>query len=170
MAEYTYPLNGGLPAKQTVVHDFSAGAQRSCGCPTPVCCPVLLQGPAGPQGETGPAGPAGPQGETGPAGPAGPQGETGPAGPAGPQGETGPAGPAGPQGETGPAGPAGPQGETGPAGPAGAQGETGPAGATPTFTVGTVTAGPTAQVTLTGTPPDYVLNFVLPDGTPAVTG
>ena len=53
-------------------------------------------------------------------------------------------------------GPAGPQGETGPAGP---QGE---AGATPTFTIGTVTAGETPEVTLTGTPPDYVLNFVLP--------
>ena len=33
-----------------------------------------LQGPTGPQGETGPAGPAGPQGETGPAGPQGPAG------------------------------------------------------------------------------------------------
>ncbi|MFA5562417.1 MAG: hypothetical protein WDA00_07265, partial [Eubacteriales bacterium] len=70
-------------------------------------------GPAGPQGEQGPAGPAGPQGEQGPAGPAGPQGDPGPAGPAGPQGEQGPAGPAGPQGEQGPAGPAGPQGEQG---------------------------------------------------------
>ena len=84
-------------------------------------------------------------------------------GPAGPQGETGPAGP---QGETGPAGaqgPAGPQGETGPAGPQGEPGET------PTFTIGTVTAGDTAAVTLTGTAPDYVLNFVLPTAAPAET-
>lgn len=36
--------------------------------------------PAGPQGDTGPAGPTGPQGETGAQGPAGPQGETGAAG------------------------------------------------------------------------------------------
>ncbi|MBQ9506645.1 MAG: collagen-like protein, partial [Clostridia bacterium] len=77
----------------------------------------------------------------------GPQGEQGPAGPQGEQG------PAGPQGEQGPEGP---QGETGPEGP---QGE---AGATPTFTIGTVTAGETPEVTLTGAAPDYVLNFVLP--------
>ena len=55
-----------------------------------------IQGPQGPQGETGPQGPQGPQGETGPQGPQGPQGETGPQGP---QGETGPQGPQGPQGE-----------------------------------------------------------------------
>ena len=39
-----------------------------------------IEGPEGPQGETGPQGPAGPQGETGPQGPAGPQGPQGPAG------------------------------------------------------------------------------------------
>ena len=44
-------------------------------------------------------------------------------------------------------------------GPEGPQGE---AGATPTFTIGTVTAGETPEVTLTGAAPDYVLNFVLP--------
>ena len=60
----------------------------------------------------------------------------------------------------GPAGPAGPAGETGPAGPAG------PAGETPTFTVGTVTAGDTPAVTITGDAPDYVLNFVLPTAVP----
>lgn len=54
-------------------------------------------------------------------------------------------------------------GETGPTGPTGATGPTGPAGETPTFTIGTVTSGPTAEVTITGTAPDYVLNFVLPD-------
>lgn len=75
-----------------------------------------IQGPEGPQGETGATGPRGPQGETGPEGPqgeVGPQGETGPQGPVGPQGEVGPQGPQGPQGETGPEGPQGPQGEKG---------------------------------------------------------
>ncbi|WP_203594788.1 collagen-like protein [Wenzhouxiangella limi] len=95
------------------------------------------EGPAGPQGEAGPAGPegaAGPQGEAGPAGPegaAGPQGEAGPAGPegpAGPQGEAGPAGPEGAAGPQGEAGPAGPQGEVGPVGPQGPEGPQGPAG------------------------------------------
>jgi hypothetical protein len=150
-----FPLGANLMNRQTTVRDCAADdgltdAARmrygsGCGCP-PLCCPTLIAGPVGP------VGPIGPQGETGPAGP---QGATGPAGP---QGETGPAGP---QGATGPAGP---QGETGPAGP---QGETGPAGETPTFTIGTVTEGTTAEVTLTGTAPDYVLNFVLPTQAPA---
>lgn len=43
-------------------------------------------GPAGPQGEPGPAGPTGLQGEPGPAGPAGPQGAKGDTGPQGPAG------------------------------------------------------------------------------------
>jgi syndecan 1 len=77
-------------------------------------------------------------------------------GPIGPTGASGARGPIGPQGATGPAGPQGPQGETGTTGPAGAD------GVTPTFTIGTVTTGTEAAVTLTGTPPDYVLNFVLP--------
>ena len=34
-----------------------------------LCCNCCCQGPAGPQGEPGPAGPAGPQGEPGPMGP-----------------------------------------------------------------------------------------------------
>lgn len=49
----------------------------------------------------------------------------------------------------------------GPAGPAG------PAGETPTFTIGTVSTGPEAEVTITGTAPDYVLNFVIPVDQPA---
>ena len=57
----------------------------------------------------------------------------------------------------------GPQGPEGPAGPVGPQGEP---GETPTFTVGAVTAGPEAAVTITGTAPNYVLNFVLPTDTP----
>ena len=133
MTEYIFPLNGDLLNKPTAVHSFAAAQTADCGCCRPIAsCACLIPGPEGPQGEQGPAGPQGEQG------------------PAGPQGETGPAGP---QGETGPEGP---QGETGPAGP---QGE---AGATPTFTIGTVTAGDTAAVTLTGAAPDYVLNFVLP--------
>ncbi|MCH5197743.1 MAG: collagen-like protein, partial [Oscillospiraceae bacterium] len=60
-------------------------------------------------------------------------------------------------GATGATGATGPTGPTGPAGAAGA------AGATPTFTIGTVTAGDDPQVTITGTPPNYVLNFVIPN-------
>ena len=47
-----------------------------------------FDGPAGPQGETGPQGPKGDTGETGPQGP---QGDTGETGPQGPKGDTGPA-------------------------------------------------------------------------------
>lgn len=54
-----------------------------------------IQGPQGPQGETGPQGPKGDTGSTGPQGAQGPQGETGPTGAAGPQGEQGPKGDAG---------------------------------------------------------------------------
>ena len=77
------------------------------------------------------------------------------------------AGPVGPAGPTGATGPAGPQGETGPAGPQGETGPAGPAGETPVFTIGTVTQGDTAAVTITGTPPNYVLNFVIPNAAPA---
>lgn len=72
-----------------------------------------FDGPAGPQGETGPQGPKGDTGDTGPAGPKGDTGETGPAGPKGDTGETGPAGPKGDTGETGPQGPAGKDGQNG---------------------------------------------------------
>ncbi len=61
----------------------------------------------------------------------------------------------------------GPQGEQGEQGPAGPQGEQGEPGFTPTFTVGSVTAGDTPAVTITGAAPDYVLNFVLPTAAPA---
>ena len=49
----------------------------------------------------------------------------------------------------------------------GDKGETGADGVTPTFTVGTVStgaAGSTATVTITGTAPNYVLNFTIPKG------
>ena len=101
------------------------------------CPPGTVEGPQGPQGETGETGPQGPQGETGAPGPQGPQGEVGPEGaqgdaglpgPEGPQGEVGPQGVQGPQGETGETGLQGPQGETGAPGPRGPEGEVGPAG------------------------------------------
>ena len=67
----------------------------------------------------------------------------------------------------------GEKGETGANGVAGAKGdkgdrgEKGADGVTPTFTVGTVStgaAGSTATVTITGTAPNYVLNFTIPKG------
>ena len=62
-----------------------------------------LQGPIGPQGETGPPGVAGDQG------PMGPRGEVGPPGIEGPRGPAGPPGPQGERGQTGKQGPRGPQ-------------------------------------------------------------
>ena len=85
-------------------------------------------------------------------------------------GATGPTGPIGPTGATGPTGPTGVTGAQGIQGIAGEIGPTGPAGedgVTPTFTIGTVTTGAPgteASVTITGTAPDYVLNFVIPQG------
>lgn len=46
-------------------------------------------------------------------------------------------------------------------GPQGPQGNTGPA---PNLAIGSVTQGPTAGATITGTNPNYVLNLVLPQG------
>ncbi len=83
-----------------------------------------FDGPAGPQGETGPQGPKGDTGETGPQGPKGDTGDTGPQGPKGDTGDTGPQGPKGDTGETGPQGPKGDTGETGPQGPKGDTGKT----------------------------------------------
>ena len=89
------------------------------------------------------------------------QGPTGATGPIGPTGATGPIGP------TGATGPTGPTGATGPIGPTGATGATGEAGITPLISIGTVTTGQPgteASVTITGTPPAYVFNFVIPQG------
>lgn len=67
----------------------------------------------------------------------------------------------------------GDKGETGANGVAGAKGDKGDKGdkgadgVTPTFTIGTVStgaAGSTATVTITGTAPNYVLNFTIPKG------
>ncbi len=126
----------------------------------PVPVPVAespAQGPADPRGERGERGPVGPQGPEGIPGEQGPRGYQGIQGPQGIQGLQGEQGIPGETGPAGPAGPAGPQGEQG------IPGEAGPAGATPTFTIGTVTTGTPAAVTITGTAPDYVLNFVIPE-------
>lgn len=53
---------------------------------------------------------------------------------------------------------------TGPAGPQGIQGT---AGETPNITIGTVTTGnpgTQAAATITGTPPNFVLNLTIPQG------
>lgn len=58
-------------------------------------------------------------------------------------------------------------GEIGAKGADGAKGEKGDIGVTPTLSVGTVTtgeAGSSANVTISGTAPDYVLNFAIPKG------
>ena len=79
----------------------------------------------------------------------------------------------GDKGDTGATGAKGDKGEKGDTGVAGAKGdkgdrgEKGADGVTPTFTIGTITtgaAGSTATVTITGTAPNYVLNFTIPKG------
>ena len=97
----------------------------------------------------------GPQGPEGPQGPQGPQGETGP---------QGPAGPAGPQGETGATGAQGLQGIQGP------PGENGVDGVTPTVVIGEVTTLPPdspATVVNSGSGPNVVLDFGIPQGSDA---
>ena len=89
------------------------------------------------------------------------EGPTGPQGLRGPQGERGLQGLQGPQGDTGPQGP---QGDTGPQGPQGDTGPQGTAGPAPSLTIGTVTAAAAPNVTITGTNPNYVLNFELETG------
>lgn len=74
----------------------------------------------------------------------------------------GPQGPQGPRGCPGPMGPAGATGAQGPTGPTGPQGPEGVAGATPMLSIGTVTTGPTAAATITGTAPNFVLNLTIP--------
>ena len=83
------------------------------------------------------------------------------------QGEVGPQGPKGSDGATGSTGPQGIQGPQGIAGSDGAAGVNGTNGADarePVFSVGTVSSGSIASVTLTGTYPNLVLNFVIPEG------
>lgn len=66
----------------------------------------------------------------------------------------------------GPEGPQGPVGNTGATGSTGATGATGPAN---TLTIGTVTEGP-AGATITGAAPNQSLNLVLPKGDTGATG
>lgn len=75
--------------------------------------------------------------------------------------------PKGAKGDTGAAGATGAKGDKGDKGEKGDTGAKGADGQTPTFEVGTVStgaAGSTATVTVTGTAPNYVLNFTIPKG------
>lgn len=66
-----------------------------------------------------------------------------------------------------------PRGETGATGATGAQGPQGPIGLTPNFAIGSVftgTAGSNAQVTLSGTTQNPILNFSIPRGTNGTNG
>ena len=78
-----------------------------------------------------------------------------------------PKGAKGDKGDTGAAGTDGAKGDKGDKGEKGDTGAKGADGQTPTFEVGTVStgaAGSTATVTITGTAPNYVLNFTIPKG------
>lgn len=55
-------------------------------------------------------------------------------------------------------------GGVGPAGPEGPEGPQGPAGPPNSLAIGTVTSGPSAGATITGTAPSQTLNLVLPKG------
>ena len=73
----------------------------------------------------------------------------------------------GAKGDKGDKGDTGADGVAGAKGDKGDKGEKGADGVTPTFTIGTITtgaAGSTATVTITGTAPNYVLNFTIPKG------
>ncbi len=81
--------------------------------------------------------------------------------------------PKGAKGDTGAAGTNGAKGDKGDKGEKGDTGAKGADGVTPTFEVGTVStgaAGSTATVTITGTAPNYVLNFTIPKGDKGDTG
>ena len=78
----------------------------------------------------------------------------------------------GAQGTAGPTGATGPQGDTGPTGETGPQGETGPAGEAATIQIGSVETGAPgtpASVVNSGTETHAVLDFVIPQGAPAVS-
>ena len=111
--------------------------------------------------------------------PKGAKGDTGAAGTNGAKGEKGDKGDpftyadftseqlAALKGAKGDKGDKGDTGADGAKGDKGDRGEKGADGVTPTFTVGTVStgaAGSTATVTVTGTAPNYVLNFTIPKG------
>lgn len=81
-------------------------------------------------------------------------------------GPMGPVGPSGPQGNIGPIGPIGPIGTQGVPGPIGPPG----AGNFTIGTVGTLAAGSQATVSISGTNPNYQLNFAIPRGPTGPTG
>lgn len=54
--------------------------------------------------------------------------------------------------------------------PKGGKGDKGSNGETPNFTIGTTTIGASASVTITGEPPNYVLNFTLPSTNATING
>lgn len=84
-----------------------------------------------------------------------------------PKGDKGDTGSQGPQGLQGPQGPQGEQGSTGPRGLQGVQGEPGPAN---NLSIGSVTSGESPSVTISGTSPNQILNFVLQPGPKGDTG
>jgi uncharacterized coiled-coil protein SlyX len=144
--------------------DIEANLGGGIPGPTGATGATGLTGAAGP---TGPAGLTGAMGATGPAGSTGLIGATGPTGPTGLSGATGATGPAGSTGLTGATGSTGPTGlagATGPAGPTGATGPKGDAGPANSLAIGTVTGGTSTAVTITGTSPNQVLNFAIPNG------
>ena len=91
-------------------------------CPSYIDNQIIVRGPTGPTGITGPMGPQGFIGPTGPQGIQGLTGATGPTGIQGPQGITGPTGATGPQGIQGLIGAAGSIGPTGTTGASGTGG------------------------------------------------
>jgi len=128
----------------------------------PIRGPQGERGLTGSSGATGTTGPVGPQGPKGDAGPQGIQGIQGPQGQPGVPGASGAIGPQGPKGDPGLDGIQGVMGQTGAAGPVGPKGDPGPTGPANTLTIGTVTSGPVASATITGAPPNQILNLVLP--------
>ena len=87
-------------------------------------------------------------------------------------GEAGPAGPQGPMGEQGPKGDKGDPGQDGAKGEKGDKGDPGDTPANPNFTIGTVTkleAGANPTVIITGSYPNFVLNFGIPVGSGSTT-
>ena len=154
--QVVYPSNENISFQ-------NCGYQQQCcnpnNCNTKVpCCPINIISPTGPTGPTGAIGATGPQGDVGPTGATGATGLQGDVGPTGATGATGLQGDVGPTGATGATGP---QGEVGPTGATGAD------GITPLISIGTVTTGAPgteASVTITGEPPAYVFNFVIPQG------
>ena len=144
----------------TVTSGTAPAVTLTGSSPSQVINFTLAQGPQGATGPTG-AGSAGATGATGATGPTGATG-TGLTGATGPTGATG----AGLTGATGPTGITGATGATGPTGATGTglAGATGPTGPANTLTIGTVTGGTSTAVTITGTSPNQVLNFAIPDG------